>query len=134
MAARNKKLDNTLLPIGYILTAVPYMWLGILLAWVFCIVLRIFPLGGGYDFSMQPSYSFEFLRAWLITGSCRSFRFSWCNLVVGRFGMRNLIIYELEADYSHYLEALGAPQKLIRNYAFKNAILRRSPAWHCRSA
>jgi peptide/nickel transport system permease protein len=38
-------------------------------------------------------------------------------------GMRNLIIYELESDYSHYLEALGAPRKLIRSYAFNNAIL-----------
>jgi peptide/nickel transport system permease protein len=38
-------------------------------------------------------------------------------------GMRNLIIYELEADYATYLESLGAPRKLIRDYAFKNAIL-----------
>ena len=38
-------------------------------------------------------------------------------------GMRNMIIYELEADYSHFLEALGAPRKLIRKYAFRNAIL-----------
>ena len=32
-AARRKWLDNTVLPVGYILTATPYMWLGILLAW-----------------------------------------------------------------------------------------------------
>ena len=32
-AARRKWLDNTVLPLGYILTATPYMWLGILLAW-----------------------------------------------------------------------------------------------------
>lgn len=38
-------------------------------------------------------------------------------------GMRNLIIYELEANYSRYLEALGASEGLIRRYAFKNAIL-----------
>jgi peptide/nickel transport system permease protein len=38
-------------------------------------------------------------------------------------GMRNMIIYELEADYSHYLEALGAPRNLVRKYAFRNAIL-----------
>jgi len=37
--------------------------------------------------------------------------------------MRNMIIYELESDYAHYLEALGAPQRLIRKYAFKNALL-----------
>jgi peptide/nickel transport system permease protein len=38
-------------------------------------------------------------------------------------GMRNLIIYELESDYSRYLAALGAPQSLIRRYAFHNAML-----------
>jgi peptide/nickel transport system permease protein len=38
-------------------------------------------------------------------------------------GMRNMIIYELESDYSRYLEALGAPQGLIRKYAFRNAML-----------
>jgi peptide/nickel transport system permease protein len=37
--------------------------------------------------------------------------------------MRNLIIYELEADYAHYLGALGAPQRLVRGYAFRNAVL-----------
>ena len=38
-------------------------------------------------------------------------------------GMRNMIIYELESDYSRYLEALGAPQRLVRKYAFRNAML-----------
>jgi peptide/nickel transport system permease protein len=34
-----------------------------------------------------------------------------------------MIIYELESDYSRYLETLGAPQSLIRKYAFRNAML-----------
>jgi peptide/nickel transport system permease protein len=37
--------------------------------------------------------------------------------------MRNLIIYEFESDYSRYLQAIGAPQRLIRRYAFRNAML-----------
>jgi len=37
--------------------------------------------------------------------------------------MRNMVIYELEADYSQYLEALGTPRGLIRRYAFRNALL-----------
>jgi peptide/nickel transport system permease protein len=37
--------------------------------------------------------------------------------------MRNMIIYELEADYSRYLEALGAPRRLVRRYAYRNALL-----------
>ena len=34
-----------------------------------------------------------------------------------------MIIYELEADYSNYLGALGAPTKLVRKYAYRNALL-----------
>ena len=34
-----------------------------------------------------------------------------------------MIIYELEADYSNYLAALGAPTKLVRKYAYRNALL-----------
>jgi peptide/nickel transport system permease protein len=38
-------------------------------------------------------------------------------------GMRNMIIFELEADYANYLQALGAPTKLVRKYAYRNAVL-----------
>lgn len=38
-------------------------------------------------------------------------------------GMRNMIIYELESDYANYLMALGAPHRLVRKYAFRNAML-----------
>lgn len=122
-AARSKWLDNTVSPIAYILTATPYMWLGILLAWVFGIVLDIFPIAGAYSFSMAPSWS------WAFVGSLVSHWFlPFLSLFLVQFGgwaigMRNMIIYELEADYSHYLEALGAPRGLVRKYAFRNAIL-----------
>jgi peptide/nickel transport system permease protein len=122
-AARAERLDNTILPIGYILTATPYMWLGILLAWVFGIVLDIFPIAGAFSFSLRPRLS------WAFVGSVLTHWFlPFASLFLVMFGgwaigMRNMIIYELEADYSHYLEALGAPRKLIRKYAFRNAIL-----------
>jgi len=122
-AARSKKLDNTLLPAGYILTGTPYMWLGILLAWAFCIVWRVFPLAGGYSFDLRPHFSLRFI--WSLI---QHWFLPFASLFLVQFGgwaigMRNLIIYELESDYSHYLEALGAPRKLIRKYAFNNAIL-----------
>jgi peptide/nickel transport system permease protein len=122
-AARSKRLDNTILPIGYILTATPYMWLGILLAWAFGIVWRIFPIAGAYDFSMQPHFSWTFV--WSIFTHWMLPFLSLFMVMFGGWaiGMRNMIIYELEADYSHYLEALGAPRRLIRRYAFNNAVL-----------
>lgn len=123
-AARSKVLDNTILPVGYILTATPYMWLGILLAWLFGIVFRIFPISGAYSYAMVSTnlswdFVLSFLQHWILP---------FASLFLVAFGgwaigMRNMIIYELESDYSHYLEALGAPRRLVRNYAFRNAIL-----------
>jgi peptide/nickel transport system permease protein len=122
-AARSRRLDNTILPIGYILTATPYMWLGILLGWAFGIVYHIFPINGAYSMSLQPAFTWVFIRSLL-----QHWILPFLSLFMVMFGgwaigMRNMIIYELEADYSHYLEALGAPKKLIRQYAFRNAIL-----------
>jgi peptide/nickel transport system permease protein len=123
IAARSKRLDNTVLPIGYILTATPYMWLGILLAWALGIVLGIFPISGAYSYAMNPSFSLKFIGSvlwhWFLP---------FASIFIVKFGgwaigMRNLIIYELESDYSHYLEALGAPKRLVRKYAFNNALL-----------
>lgn len=122
-AARSKRLDNTLLPFSYILSATPYMWLGIVLAWAFCIVFRIFPLAGGYSFAMRPNLSFAFIWS-LISHWVLPFLSLFIVQVGGwAIGMRNMIIYELESDYSHYLKALGAPNNLIRRYAFNNALL-----------
>ena len=122
-AARTKWLDNTILPVGYILTATPYMWLGLLLAWAFGIVLDIFPIAGAYSFALRPHLSWTFIGSLL-----KHWFLPFASLFMVKFGgwaigMRNMIIYELEADYSHYLEALGAPRRLIRKYAFRNAIL-----------
>jgi peptide/nickel transport system permease protein len=122
-AARSKWLDNTISPLGYILTATPYMWLGILLAWTFGIVLGILPISGAYSYALRPHISWVFLGSLL-----QHWFLPFASLFLVGFGgwaigMRNMIIYELEADYSHYLEALGAPRRLVRQYAFRNAML-----------
>ena len=123
-AARSKRLDNTILPIGYILTATPYPWLGLLLAWLFGLVLPIFPIAGAYSFSMASTkLSWPF-----VTSVFEHWCLPFASLFIVQFGgwaigMRNMIIYELEADYSHYLEALGAPRRLVRKYAYNNAVL-----------
>jgi peptide/nickel transport system permease protein len=123
IAARSKILDNTISPISYVLTATPYMWLGIILAWFFGIVLDIFPIAGAYSYAMRPHLSWVFIQSVL-----KHWFLPFASLFLVGFGgqaigMRNMIIYELEADYSHYLEALGAPRSLVRKYAFRNAIL-----------
>ena len=122
-AARSKRLDNSVLPLGYILTATPYMWLAMLLAWVLGIVFNIFPISGGYSYALKPSFSWPFIWSLL-----QHWFLPFASVFLVKFGgwaigMRNMIIYELEADYSHYLQVLGMPRKLIRKYAYNNAIL-----------
>ena len=123
LAARRKVLDNTVLPVGYVLTATPYMWLAILLVWVFAVTLSAFPVGLAYSPTAARGWSVAFgldvLHHWVLP---------FLSLfLVGcggwAIGMRNMIIYELEADYSNYLAALGAPTKLVRKYAYGNAVL-----------
>jgi peptide/nickel transport system permease protein len=123
LAARRKVLDNTALPVAYALTATPYMWLAIILVWVFAVLWQVFPVGFAYSPTADKGWSFGFAlnlaHHWVLP-------FLSLFLVgVGGWaiGMRNMIIYELESDYAHYLEALGAPQKLVRKYAFRNALL-----------
>ena len=122
-AARSKWLDNTVSPLGYILTATPYMWLGILLAWFFGIILGVFPIAGAYSFSMRPTFSLAFIGSVLLHWFLPFASLFLVGFGGQAIGMRNMIIYELEADYSHYLEALGSPRRLVRKYAFRNAVL-----------
>ncbi|WP_100446782.1 ABC transporter permease [Glycomyces xiaoerkulensis] len=123
MAARSKWLDNSVLPLGYLLTAVPYMWLAILLVWSGGVLLDWFPAARGYSLSMQPNLSWAFfvdlVHHWFLPF------LSLFIVALGGWaiGMRNLVIYELESDYSNYLQALGAPRRLVRRYAFRNAML-----------
>lgn len=123
LAARRRFLDNAILPIGYILSAAPYMWLAIMIAWVLGSVLRIFPISGGYSYALEPSLTWTFvvdLFAHWIMPFLSLFMVMFGGWAIG---MRNMIIYELDADYSRYLDALGAPNGLVRRYAFRNAVL-----------
>jgi peptide/nickel transport system permease protein len=99
------------------------MWLAILLSFTFAVTWQVFPVGFAYDptaargwtwgfaFNVAQHWFLPFMSLFLVSFG------GWA------IGMRNMIIYELESDYAHYLESLGAPQRLVRKYAFRNAVL-----------
>jgi peptide/nickel transport system permease protein len=123
LAARRKVLDNTALPVAYVLTATPYVWLAIVLAYYLSFRLGIFPISGAYDFSLQPAWTLEFARSFIAHWFLPFLTLFLVSFGGWAIGMRNLIIYELESEYSNYLQALGAPSKLVRKYAYGNAVL-----------
>jgi len=123
LAARRKVLDNSALPLSYALTATPYMWLAIILSWTLAVVWHVFPVGFAYDPTAIRSFSWAFISNLLYHWFLPFLSLFLVAFGGWAIGMRNMIIYELESDYAHYLGALGAPQRLVRKYAFRNAVL-----------
>jgi peptide/nickel transport system permease protein len=123
LAARRKTLDNTVLPAAYVLTATPYVFLALVLAYFVAFQWELLPVSGAYDFSLQPAWTWEFSRSFLAHWILPFLSLFLVSFGGWAIGMRNLIIYELEADYANYLQALGAPNRLVRKYAYSNAVL-----------
>lgn len=124
-AARKKYLDSGGLPVMYIITAIPFMWFGMILGYYFGFVLGWFPPSGAYNVHrfLKPEFSLPFIVDCIYHWFLPAFSLFVIWLGGWAIGMRNMIIYELEANYSRYMECLGASDSLIRKYAFQNAIL-----------
>jgi len=123
MAARTKVLDNTALPVSYALTSTPYNWIAMIMVWLLALTFRVFPTSGAYDPTQIPGWSWGFIGSLAYHWFLPFFSIFIVTFGGWAIGMRNMIIYELESDYSHYLETLGAPRRLVRKYAFRNAML-----------
>lgn len=122
-AARRKGLDNTVLPAGYIFQAMPYAWLALAVAFFLGAYARWFPIGGGYSEGMVPGANWAFVSSLLYHWFLPFLTVFLVSFGGWAIGMRNLVIYELETDYARYLRSLGASQRLVRRYAYRNAVL-----------
>ncbi|MFA4661404.1 ABC transporter permease [Pyrococcus kukulkanii] len=123
LAGKNRRLDSYLMPIFYFLQASPYFWFAILLAYLFSVKLGWFPIAGAYSYGIIPSLSWTFIKDYLHHWFLPFLSLFLVQLGGWAIGMRNMIIYEIEADYARYLESLGASERLIMKHAFKNAML-----------
>src|SRR5262249_54839219 len=122
-AARRRGLDDSVLPIGYIFQAIPYPWLALILPYLLGVVWHVLPLSGGYDQSLLPNWSWTFIASLIRHWILPFLTVFIVSLGGWAIGMRNLVIYELENDSSRYLRALGARERVVRRYAYRNASL-----------
>ena len=122
-AARRKALDNTVLPLGYIFQAIPYPWLALVVPYLLGVVWKVFPTSGAYSETLLPSWSWTFIASLLDHWFLPFLTVFLVSLGGWAIGMRNLVIYELENDSSRYLRALGASERVVRRYAYRNASL-----------
>jgi peptide/nickel transport system permease protein len=119
----NKKADNVLMPIFYFLSSSPYFWLAGVVAFFLGVKLGWFPISGAYSATMNPGFNlkfiFDYLKHWVLP----FLSMFLVELGGWAIGMRNMIIYERSSNYSKYMEALGASDKCIRRYGFRNGVL-----------
>ncbi|HUB70282.1 MAG TPA: ABC transporter permease [Acidimicrobiales bacterium] len=123
MAARRKALDDTVLPVAYLFQASPYPWLALALAFYLGEVAHWFPISGGYAEGLVPGANWTFIWSAVQHWVLPFFTVFLVSFGGWAIGMRSLVIYELETDYARYLRSLGASQRLVRRYAYRNAVL-----------
>jgi peptide/nickel transport system permease protein len=122
-AARRKYLDNSVLPLGYVLQAIPYPWLALVVVYLFGPLWHLFPTSLGYDQGLIPHFDWTFVSSLLNHWFLPFLTVFLVSLGGWAIGMRNLVIYELENDSSRYLRALGSSERVVRRYAYRNASL-----------
>ena len=118
----NKKADNFLMPVFYFLTSSPYFWFALVISYVFGIVLGLFPTSHAYSSTMRPGWTLAFIWDFFLHWFMPFLSLFLVQLGGWAIGMRNMIIYETNTNYAS-MESLGATERLIRNYGFRNGIL-----------
>ncbi|MFW6287510.1 MAG: ABC transporter permease [bacterium] len=119
----NKKADNALMPFFYFLTSSPYFWMAGVVSFVFGVIFDWFPISGAYSSTLRPALTMRFLLNYLSHYILPFLTMFLVQLGGWAIGMRNMILYERSSNYSKYMEALGASDKLIRSYGFRNGVL-----------
>lgn len=120
---RGSWLDS-FVPMGTLLSAMPYFWVGLILISVFATTWHVLPFYGGATAGVSPSFSLSFLA-----NAADHAILPAASIVIAAFGgwllsMRNMVVSILAEDYILLAEAKGLPsRRVISAYVSRNAIL-----------
>lgn len=122
-AYRRGLFDRFFFPGALLLSAIPFFVFGMLLVYVFAVILGWFPAMGGYASDIIPSFSLSFFGS-VAYHYVLPFFSIFLILAGGQaIGMRSMGIYELGTDYIKYAKWLGLKERRILLYLFRNAML-----------
>ncbi|ACU84013.1 ABC-type dipeptide/oligopeptide/nickel transport system, permease component [Brachybacterium faecium DSM 4810] len=116
---------DSLIPATTILQAVPYFWLALLFIYVLSVNLGVFPISGGYDYTLvRPAFDYPFLSNAVYYGFLPALTIVLSSLGGWLLGMRNMMVSTLSEDYILTAEAKGlSPRRVMIMYAARNAML-----------
>ena len=116
---RGGRLDNVLPPSFIIISAFPYVWVGLLCIWFFSFTLNWLPYEGGFNQTSSPAFGDILIHAILPA----------VTIVITSIGgwiltMRNNMITVVAEDYVKMARAKGLKnQRILWQYAGRNALL-----------
>ncbi len=107
-----------------LLSSVPYFLIGMILLYVFAIVFRWFPAGGGMPFGLNGGFNFETLAGILWHGTLPALSIIIAEIGAWAIGMRGMLVSVLGEDYITLAEAKGnKPRRILGRYGMRNALL-----------
>jgi peptide/nickel transport system permease protein len=123
-AYRKGVFDRVLFPVFLFFSAVPAFGLAYINVYSLAVKLHLFPASLGYSFDMIPNWT----NPAFILSVLNHYRLPFLTMVLvaiggQSLGMREMSIYELNADYVKYSRLMGIKDKKIVWYVFRNAML-----------
>lgn len=120
---RGKLIDKVLLPILAVLQGIPPYVFAMYLVLIFSIQLKLLPVGGAWDPTMRPKFTWDFISTYL-----RYYILPFLSIFLTSLGgwglsMRNIVLQELATDYMDYVRVLALSQKKTVKYLFKASAL-----------
>jgi peptide/nickel transport system permease protein len=107
-----------------LLSSVPYFMVGVVLLYVFAVLLRIFPAGGGMPFGTQPRFDWETLRGIAIHGTLPALSIILAETGAWAIGMRGMLVSTLGEDHITLAEAKGLKdRRIFLRYGMRSAML-----------
>ncbi|RYE81243.1 MAG: ABC transporter permease [Hyphomicrobiales bacterium] len=107
-----------------LLSSVPYFLIGMILLYLFAIVFRWFPAGGGMPFGMNAGFNVETIGGVLWHGTLPALSIIIAEIGAWAIGMRGMLVSVLGEDYITLAEAKGnKPRRILSRYGMRNALL-----------
>ncbi len=120
---RGSWLDG-LIPVTTLLSSIPYFWFAICVVLVFSIILRWFPLSGGYSVTETIGWNLGFISSATYYAILPALTIVVASIGGWLIGMRNMMVTTLSEDYVRLAEAKGlSKRRVMVTYAARNAIL-----------
>jgi peptide/nickel transport system permease protein len=120
---RGSWLDG-LIPVTTLLSSIPYFWFAICVVLIFSIILRWFPLSGGYSVTETIGWNLGFIGSATYYAILPALTIVVASIGGWLIGMRNMMVTTLSEDYVTLAEAKGlSKRRVMVTYAARNAIL-----------